>query len=338
MGSRAFIRTLLGAFVVLTLGTYLLILLVDPYCNVPFSLPLDRAPISTNQRFAYPTLARDRAFDSVIIGSSTLRLLNPDNLNTALAASFANLAMNSATAYEQMRLYDLFMRHHQETKFTVIGIDDSWCKRESVIEKYTFRQFPEWMYDDNRWNDLFYLFNDKALENTVRLLEYIGGARRAKYEKNGYRDFTVYFGGYDRDVVAKRLYPKGRPSGTEVPVIRPRSDHPEWEFAAHALLEKSLREHNGKSAQTVLVFTPMHGAYLVKSSKTYTECKARILHIASTSGVRVLDFMVDSTITANDDNYWDPLHFTSDTARVIEGDIARELLSPGSTSERYLAY
>jgi hypothetical protein len=71
MGSRAFIRTFLGAFVVLTLGTYLLILLVDPYCNVPFSLPLDRAPISTNQRFAYPTLARDRAFDSVIIGSST---------------------------------------------------------------------------------------------------------------------------------------------------------------------------------------------------------------------------------------------------------------------------
>ncbi len=338
MNPRAFIRSLVAAFAILTVATYVLILLIDPYGNVPFSLVLDRAPISTNQRFSYPSVARDPAFDSVIIGSSTLRLLDPDNLNQRLDAKFANLAMNSATAYEQMKIYDLFMRHHLETKFTVIGIDDSWCKREAAFVKYTFRKFPEWMYDDNRWNDLLYLYNDKSIENVVRLLEYLHGIREPKYEKNGFRDFTVDFGNYNRDVVRKRLYPKGI-SETVLPgAMKPSSDHPTWRFASHLLLEAALAKHAERSTQTVLVFVPMHGAYLAKSADVYPECKTRMLQVASRSNSRVIDFMINSTITANDDNYWDPLHFTSEVARIVEGDIAHELLESGPHSRRYRIY
>ena len=60
-----FLRTAITSFTVLVAFVYALILLVDPYQNVPFSLPLERAPISTNQRFAYPALARDPRFDAV---------------------------------------------------------------------------------------------------------------------------------------------------------------------------------------------------------------------------------------------------------------------------------
>jgi len=319
-----FLRTLLWSFGALVLAVYLLIVLVDPYGNMPFSLDLPRAPISTNQRFAYPALARDERFDSVIIGSSTLRLLDPENLDRETGARFANLAMNSATAYEQMRLHDLFMRHHPNTAYVVIGIDDSWCRREATYEKYTFRQFPEWMYDDNPWNDLLYMFNDKALENTVRLLELIAGKRSPKYETNGYQDFTVDFGAYDPVAVARRLYPRGKPAARRIPAITPGNEHPEWRFAAHELLQQMLRR-TPKTTRTLLVFPPMHGDYLARSEVLYRECKGRIEAIAKKYNARTIDFMVDSPITRNDDNYWDPLHYRSGVARKVESDIAEAL-------------
>lgn len=338
MNSRAFIRMVGLLFAVLVLTVYALIVLVDPYSNVAFSLPIDRAPISTNQRFAFPSIARNQAYDSVVIGSSTMRLLDPDRLDPMLDARFANLAMNSATAYEQMRVHALFSLHHPQTKYVIIGIDDSWCKREDEIEKYTFREFPEWMFDENPWNDLLYLFNDKALENTVRLLELVGGRREPKYEKTGYRDFTVDFGKYDRAAVEKRLYPKGKSSAKGPGQLAPSNIRSDWRFAAHPLLESMLALNATTPNNTVLVFAPIHAAYLARAEPSYRTCKDRIVKIGQAHGVRIIDFMRESEITKLDDNYWDPLHYRSEVARIIEEDIANELNDSKVPSNRYVTY
>lgn len=311
-------------FAVLAGASYALILGVDPYGNSPFSLPLERAPVSTNQRFSYPVLARSARFDSAIIGSSTLRLLDPDRLDEASGAKFVNLAMNSATAYEQMRIHALFLRHHPDARAVIIGIDDSWCRRESTVERYTFREFPQWMYDENPWNDLRYMFNDKALENTVRLLELLAGKRAPKYEANGYRDFTLDFGTYDPRAVAARLYPNGRPAARRIPDIPPQGQHPQWQFASHALLSEML-ERTPPGTRTLLVFVPFHGDYLARSEALYRECKARVLAIAADHKVTAIDYMRESPITREDDNYWDPLHYRAAVARIIEQDLGAVL-------------
>ncbi|MFT4563509.1 MAG: hypothetical protein ACI9BW_003265 [Gammaproteobacteria bacterium] len=338
MNSRSFILSILLIFAFLVLAVYALIVLVDPYSNIAFSLPLDRAPISTNQRFAYPTIARDQRYDSAVIGSSTMRLLNPDRLDRMLDANFANLAMNSATAYEQMRMHALFSLHHPQTKYLIIGIDDSWCKREQHYEKFTFREFPEWMFDENPWNDLLYMFNDKALENTVRLLELIGDQREPKYEKNGYRDFTGGFGIYDPTAIEKRFYPKGRTSARGPGQLAPSNLRPDWRFATHSLLASMLALEATSPKHTALVFAPMHAAYLARAEGLYRECKDRIVKLGRTHGVRIIDFMIESDITKLDDNYWDPLHYRSAVAEIIEADIANELKEPKSSSNRYLTY
>jgi hypothetical protein len=337
MSGTRFLQTLIASLVVLVMSVYMLILLVDPYQNVPFSLAFERAPISTNQRFAYPALARDPGFDSVVIGSSTLRLLNPDNLNALTHARFANLAMNSATAYEQMRMHELFVRHHPRAKHVIIGIDDSWCRRATSYEKYTFREFPEWMYDDNRWNDLLYMFNDKALENTVRLLEFVSGHRTAKYETDGYRNFTTDFGAYDLDSVRARLYPQGRPQTRRIPNVVPEHRHPGWTFAAHALLEVMLARGVGATA-TILIFAPLHGDYLARSESLYRECKARVVMQGQKYGAHMIDFMIDSEITRVDENYWDSLHFRDAVARLIEQSIAGHFAGNATMRQRFVTY
>ncbi|MEQ1890688.1 MAG: hypothetical protein ABL951_16165, partial [Alphaproteobacteria bacterium] len=136
-GWQRFARWFFGGAAGLGGFLYLLIFLIDPFDTLPFSPPLDRAPIASNARFSFPALARNAQYDSVVIGTSTARLLRPDVLNSLFSARFANLSMNSATAYEQFRLAEVFARHHPAAKTVIFGIDLVWCTPGKEIEKYT---------------------------------------------------------------------------------------------------------------------------------------------------------------------------------------------------------
>ena len=243
---RRFFHTFLLSSVLLGGLIYGFILILDPYQNVPFSPSLQRAPIDTNQRFSYPALARDIRFDSAIFGTSTIRLVDPDHLDALLGAKFANLSMNGSTAYEQAQIFKLFNRNHPGARYIIFGIDVSWCEVKDVVPRYTFRTFPQWMYDDNRWNDLAYLFNDKALENAVRMSELLLGAREPKYQRNGYRDFLPTPQEYDLVKVRREIYSVDDYTPVadyRVPDMYPTAQYPSWHFATHALMHKVLAEH-----------------------------------------------------------------------------------------------
>ncbi|MGE0383721.1 MAG: hypothetical protein AB7Q97_03270 [Gammaproteobacteria bacterium] len=322
---RAHLRALATALGLFALGLYAFILVVDPYQNVPFSPPLPRAPVDTNQRFSYPPIARNPAFDSAVFGTSTARLLNPDHLNPLLHAKFANLAMNGATAWEQSQIAGLFVRHHPRARFLVLGVDAMWCATGATYQRTTFRFFPEWMYDDNRWNDLLYLFNDKVLEQAVREVEYLQGKRRAKYRRDGYRYFLPAESRWDLAKARTKIYgsadvdPAALAPAPDAPATRL---DPSLYFPAHPLLDGLLGAAARETAK-VIVFVPYHEHMLRSEAVLYGECKGRIVDIAARHGnTHVVDFMIRSPITGNDENYWDALHFRKSVGRLVERSIA----------------
>lgn len=332
MSWSRYIRFVLIAIATIGGAFYTFILILDPYQNVPFAPHFDRAPVSTNQRFAYPALARNPAFDGAIIGTSTARLLDPARLNALLDARFLNMAMNSATAYEQTRIYELFLRHHQNARYVIFGVDETWCNRAATIERYTFRSFPEFMYDENQWNDLLYLFNDKALENAVRMLELLRGKREPKYRPDGYRNFTDDFGPYGIDAVRERLYGSTLREHVDV-AIGPSLTQPSWNYPLLELFG-DLLSRAPKGARTVLLFPPLHAHYVSNSIANLRECKGRIAALLQNiDNVNVLDFLHLSAMTRTDTNYWDPLHFTTEIAQILEKDIALVLQGAESASE-----
>jgi hypothetical protein len=329
---RRLLATALGLAAVL----YAFILVLDPYQNVPFSPALARAPIATNQRFSYPAVARDPAFDSVVIGTSTSRLLDPRALGAATGASFANLAMNSATAYEQRRIYELFLRHHPNPRFVVVGVDETWCTRDNASERYTFRDFPEWMYDENPWNDVVYLFNDKALEDAVRMAELLLGRREPKYRADGYRDFTADFPAYDATAVRRRLYGS---TPHEVPAlgVEPAHSRPDWRFPLLPALADLLAA-TPRETRVVLLFPPLHAAYIEPRAAAFAECKGRVDDLAAArEATAILDYLFVSELTRDDDNYWDPVHFTREVSAQVTADLA-EVLGGGEPWRAWVRY
>ena len=301
-----FLATALGTLGALAGALYGIILVVDPYDTLWFSPPLARAPVTTNQRFAYPALARKARFDSAVIGTSTTRLLRPLDLDRALGGAFVNLSMNSGTAWEQARILEVFAKAHPGARTVLFGIDAVWCAQGESYEKFTPRPFPEWMYDDNPWNDLLHLFNFSILQQVGRQIGHLTGLRPSDYGSDGYTDFLPDATRYD--IARARTHIYGRADGRPIPpldavAVDALARSREWTFPAHPLFREMLAGLV-PATRKVLMFVPYHlysqRAGGPEDMARWAACKAALTRQAlAYANVHVLDFMIDSAITAD---------------------------------------
>ena len=324
MNWTAFVKTLLGSALLGAAAIYTWILVVDPYDDVWFSPPYERAPVSKNQRFSYPALARKPRFDSLIVGTSSVRLLQPDQLDPLLNASFVNLAMDSAMPYEQAQIFSLFVRHHPRIRYALLGVDDSlWCRFDPAPQ-FTHRPFPPWMYDENRWNDLLYLFNSATVEQARRQSLYLLGQTKSRQGSDGYSVFVPRESKYDLEKVRNLIY-----EGAE-PQVKPTIDPPDyvppetsaaWPYPNLDLQQEMLRALPPETVK-VLIFPPYHQFRLPapgsRQAQVLEECKARVSRFARTvPNTIVIDFMRRSPVTLEDQNYWDSQHYRVGVAAIL---------------------
>jgi hypothetical protein len=321
-----FLRMFLGVAAGLTAILAALIWTLDPYGASPLRLPIARPIMDINQRYMYPQVVRSQRYDSVVIGTSTSRLLDPDQLNAAFGGRFANLAMNAATAWEQTELAKLFLRHQPQPRNLIIGLDHMWCQDDKTLQKITFRGFPAWMYDENPWNDLPELLSTKTLEITGRLLGFHLGLMPERIRRDGYEVFTPPEATYDLARARWHLW-RDRPDGQITPVIPAvtiaDTDAEKLVFPALDWLAQLLQATTA-SPNRILAFMPVHVAAQATPGSAgaarFGVCRDRISRLAKQHGVKLIDFAIPSEITSKDENYWDPLHYRLPIAsRIVDG-------------------
>lgn len=298
-----FLRLLLLFAAVPAAVTYLFIALVDPWGMLPLSPPLPRETVTTNQRFSYPMIARSPRFDSVVVGTSTSRLLRPEQLNEAFGARFANLSMNSGTAWEQSQILALFTRSHAAPRVVVVGLDKEWCE-SGPLRRLTPRPFPEWMYGDNLWRGYAEILNPFAAEEAGKQALAMLRLAKPRYGRDGYADFLPDDSRYDAARAAQLLVP---------PPAAPAAEAPAFEFPQHALLAERLAALP-PATRAVLFFVPYHVSLQpapgTLDGQRMAACRAAITAIArARPGTVLADFMIPSPITREDTHYWDPLHY-----------------------------
>lgn len=318
---RRFFRTAAWTAAIAVGALYAFVVLVDPWGSLPLTLPLDRVPVTSNQRFAYPVLARSSGFDSAIFGTSTSRLLRPADLNPAFDARFANLAMNDATPYEISALLGVFNRAHREVKFVMLGVDARWCVTGDSFQKLTPRPFPAWMYGANRWRGYAEMFNLFAIQEAGKAFAVMTGLKKPDMGRDGYTSFVPPDMTYDPAraathlVNAAQIIPGGDRTGT--PDM--------WRFPALDLLRRDLAMLPAGSHK-MLFFTPYNYRVLAapgsEGALVWDECKRRVAALVREApNVSVVDFMRPSPITNVDDNYWDPQHYRVGVANRMAKDL-----------------
>ena len=296
---------------------YAFVVLVDPWDSLPLSPPLPRVPISTNARFSFPALARSPRFNSVVLGTSTSRLLQPAQLDPAFGARFANLSMNSATAYEQTRMLQVFLRAHPRPRAVLIGLDAEWCR--DPIVRYTTRPFPEWMYGDSRWPAYRHMLTPYAVQEAANQFAVMARLKRRRYGLDGYTSFVPDEAAYDPARVDAAF---ARWPATD---SAPASPGERFAFPGLDLLRDALAQVPA-GTRVVLYFTPYHvsqqGLPGSRTAAWWAACKQGAAQVAALRGVAMMDFMVPSDITQDRANYWDPLHYRVGIARRLAGALA----------------
>jgi hypothetical protein len=324
--ARSFLLTFLGAASGLMSAIWLVILLLDPYGVSPIRLPVARPIMDINQRYMYPQIIRSKAFDSFVIGTSTSRLLDPRQLDAAFGGRFANLAMNAATAWEQVEIARLALRYRPDPKSFIVGLDHMWCVDEASLVKITFRGFPAWMYDENPLNDLSELLSTKTLEITGRLAAFHLGLMPERIRRDGYEVFTPPEAAYDLARARFHIwkgYSQQSVAAVRPPVVLSAAEAERLKFPALEWLEHLLSAIPADSVR-LLAFMPVHVAAQPSpgslADAQFTICKDRIAAIGRKHGVRLVDFAIPSSVTMDDANYWDPLHYRLPiAARIVDG-------------------
>jgi hypothetical protein len=319
---RRFFRLAAGTAAAVAGVIYAFVVLVDPWNVLPFSPPLDRVPVTGNQRFSYPSLARSPAFDSAIFGASTVRLLRPASLNQDFRARFANLAMNDATVYEISRLYQVFIRAHPAPKVIMLGLDVRSCATGDAYQQLTSRPFPAWMYRTQLWRGYADMFNLFAVQEAGKEFGVLTGLKAENMGRDGYTRFVPPDSDYD----AARALMHLRQEDRAVPPGPHSGDPAGWRFPALETLRDDLARLPA-ATRKVLLFVP-YNRHLMSppgspTAAVWDECKRHVAVMAQAiPDSVVVDFLLPSPITDTDTNYWDGQHYRVEAADLLARDLA----------------
>jgi hypothetical protein len=337
---RRFGATFIGVFAGGLALVYLFIALIDPYHSIPFSLRMERPIVSISQRYMYPQIVRSGRFDGIVVGSSTSRLIDPEILNPGFGRRFANLSMDSMTAWEQQQLVQLFLREAGAPKALIVGLDTVWCAPNADRQRITPAGFPEWLYDTNRWNDVLYILNSATLEIAVRLAGNKLGLYRERLRSDGFGVFVPPEDQYDLKRAQGHIWSgRRRDIAPQSPAVElSEAERAALRFPALVYLQEMLAALPPET-EVVLAFMPVHVAAQpvpgTRQAAIEAECKARIIAIGKARNAVVADWRIPSTITTQDTNYWDNLHYRLPIAHRVARDLAGPARAARETDGSY---
>ncbi len=330
-GWRRWTKTFVASALLLLAVLTGYIAVLDPYGSRVAAGKAARPLMDINQRFMYPQLVRSGRFEAAVLGTSTMRLLDPAMLSSGLGGPAVNLAMNAATPWEQVQMADLFTRLTKAPKAVIWGIDPTWCQpdADSPEKRLTPRPFPPWLYDDNPWNDWPELINLTTLEIATRLLAHEAGLMPARIRGDGYEVFTPPEAQYDLARARAHLFrDHGGVAPDRSPLLPPvpvgEAERRGWSFPALGWLDAAM-DRLGAVPFKAIVLPPAHLASLPREGSAewqrYQACKAAVSELAGRRGAVVVDYARPSAITREDSNYWDPLHFRLPIAQRLAEDL-----------------
>ncbi|MCE2564952.1 hypothetical protein [Komagataeibacter sp. FNDCF1] len=318
---RHFCALAVGTMLAMGAGLYLFIVTVDPWDALPYSPPLARIPVTSNARYTMPALARNPRFDSVVLGTSTSRLMQPAILDRALGGHFLDMAMNSASPWEQGRLLDAFLRTHPAPRTVMIGVDAAWCHERPGSLTSPNRPWPEWMYGHPAWRGYLHMASLYALQEAANQFLWLAGHKAQRFGTDGYASFVPPDSRYDPARVAAIFARWAPPDNTPAPPGMARTPP-----ASMRLLDSMLARIPASTLK-ILWFPPasatLHGTAGSVAAARLQACRLGVRALAArTPGTFALDFNHDSALTENRDSFWDPLHYRIPVARRLMTDIA----------------
>ena len=313
MANTIFIKILFLTALFIVVIVSLFNFIVDPYQQ--YRKPtLYKTFYGGNERALNSGLARHYDYNSIIIGSSMT-----ENFLISKSSELLNkpikLSISGGTAHEIFLTLKSAFADNKKIDTVLIGFDIYAVSGKPTRLRFGDDSIPLYLYDQNIFNDIFYLANFDTLKDSVKILiapyRFYKTDPRWNYE-NMYQWQNQYVKDFGKDKVLKKLkdYKPTKIDNSndysfetmkksfEYNFLTIVKEHPEVNFIffypPYSIITYKIWEDNG-SLDDILKFK----AYVAEKFTTMTN-------------VKLYDFHDAFKITTNLDNYRDFDHYTQD--------------------------
>lgn len=148
--------TLLSCLVIIAA----LVWIVDPYFHFhkPFSFIKYRL---SNERYINDGISRHFDFDAMVTGTSMTQNFKPSEVDELFGTQCVKESFSGASYHEINDNLERALKRNDDLKLVIRSIE--YNALIGKADYMTYSDYPTYLYDDNPWNDVNYIFNKDIL-------------------------------------------------------------------------------------------------------------------------------------------------------------------------------
>ncbi|MDR7079137.1 hypothetical protein J2Y03_004194 [Neobacillus niacini] len=285
----------------------------------------------SEERWQLPGLAKNYNYNTMILGTSMTENFVPSEVNAIFpGAKTLKLSLAGSSTYEQSKIARIAF-NHKNVENVIWGIDYTSLGKENSFTE----EFPKFLYDTNKINDLKYLLNITTTKYSITSILYnispnLVDKASPIISLNDYPETDLnrlnYWGDlftFNKEIVLEDYYKK---------IKQDRDDKKELlnNFDLNRLksnFDKNILPIVKNNPDTEFYF--YYPPYSILMNKRFYELDPSIINniiksreymyskISNYPNAKLFDFTTDKKITFNLDNYKDTMHHSPEISEYI---------------------
>lgn len=196
MKAKTWNRVVIGGTVMLLSVIAGITAWVDPFLHYHAPLPSLQYPLK-DERYQNDGIIRHYEYDALITGTSMTSNFKPSEMNELWGVNAVKTSYSGAGYHELCESIERAFSHQPDLKYVVCSLDSNFLMRDADEDEYT--GYPDYLYDENPFNDVSYLLNKEVVPKTIAVLNYTRAGEKTP-NRDEYGRWSQYMT-YGKDAV-----------------------------------------------------------------------------------------------------------------------------------------
>lgn len=280
-------------------------MVIDPFLHYHSGQEWLEYPLK-EERYQNDGIARHYEYDSIISGTSMCQNFKCSEFDVLWEAQSIKITLSGASYHELSNNIERALEYNEDVKYVVCSLDGGFLNYPADQDEYV--DYPEYLYDNNPFNDVNYLLNKDVIPKTLAVLNYTRtGNKTVTMDEYGRWNQYKSFG---RDSVMSSFVMTQEREDVWIP------SEEDYQRVRDNVTENFLRLAQKYPDTTFYLFvSPYSICYWEALERTkqleavidFHKIMAEVLLTAD--NIQLYDFSSRTEITGNLDNYTDTLHY-----------------------------
>ena len=283
-----------------------LTILIDPFFHYHAPLKGLEYPLN-NERYQNDGISRNFEYDAIITGTSMTQNFKPSEFDALFGCNTIKLPYSGASYKEINDGIVRAISYNPDIKYVVRSLDAHFLNYPADQNEYN--NYPQYLYDSNPFNDVYYLLNKEVVPKTIAVVNYTrAGNKTPTFDQ--YSNWNIYKS-FGVDAVLRTVVIQG-PS--DEPFVLTDEDYTRMrENLQKNVIDTALQNPD----INFYVFIPPYSIYYYKNFIDTNQWEAQIAKerfaaeiLLDTENIYLFDFAANTDLCTNLDNYTDTLHYS----------------------------